>query len=218
MHYCLINILILALVTDFKTEPEFKVEPFAVDFNDEYVTEPNECSGFEKKQPSTNELDHENNHNTEKPIKNSRKIAAMKRQKGEAYTNQAGKLIPAKVVNFGVLCSEGCRRKCSQMFYPAERKKIFSSYYSLNDENLKNMLLFKGISCRVPSRPKRISSRPKAATFMYTISIDNRTVPVCKKAFCSLYQIGMKKIKLLQEYIKDGLDAPKMSQRGKHTK
>lgn len=188
------------------------------------MKEANESSDFEADQPSNNEVDQENNVNTKKRTKkekvkingkNSSKIAEIKRQKGEAYTNRAGKLIPAKVVNFGVLCSEGCRRKCSEKFNSEERKKIFSRYYSFNNEHLKSVLLLKGISCQVPSRrrSRTLSGQPKAATFMYSIiTIGNRSVPVCKTAFCSLYQIGKKKIKLLQEDLKRGLDTPKIPQ------
>lgn len=109
------------------------------------MTEPNKSSDFEADQPSNNEVEQENNVNTEKREKNekveinrrnSSKVTVMKRQKGEAYPNRAGKLlIPATVVNF------------------EERKKLLTRYYNrLNCENRKNELLVKGISCQVPSR------------------------------------------------------------------
>lgn len=39
---------------------------------------------------------------------------------------------------------------------------------------------------------------------------------VCKKALCSLYQIGRKKVDIVKSNVKKGLSAPPLDERGKH--
>nr|CAI5864751.1 unnamed protein product [Callosobruchus analis] len=55
--------------------------------------------------------------------------AALARQRGETYVNQRGRTIPAKVVNLGTLCSENCKKKCSDQLGTKERQNMFSRYY-----------------------------------------------------------------------------------------
>lgn len=149
------------------------------------------------------------------PNKWKKNIAAIARQRGENYFNQRGKEIPGKVVNLGILCHEGCKKKCSDKVDPEKRREIFSRFYKL-DEDTKNMLLFKSMTCKVPSRPQKNAANHKSVSFTYTININNTGVTVCKKAFCSLYQIGKKKVEYLQQSIKEGLHTPKPNRRGKH--
>nr|CAI5856594.1 unnamed protein product [Callosobruchus analis] len=52
-------------------------------------------------------------------------IAALARQRGETYVDQRGRTIPAKVVNLGTICSENCKKKCSDQLGTEERQNIF---------------------------------------------------------------------------------------------
>nr|CAI5856593.1 unnamed protein product [Callosobruchus analis] len=65
------------------------------------------------------------------------------------------------------------------------------------------MLLFKSMAYKIPARPQKNVAHHKSATFTYTVTINNTNIPLCKKAFCTLYQIGKKKVEYLQQSIKE---------------
>lgn len=54
----------------------------------------------------------------------------------------------------------------------------------------------------------------KTATFKYFVSIAEKQIPVCKRSFLKLYNIGTKKFELIQASIKRGLGAPTPDRRG----
>lgn len=72
--------------------------------------------------------------NTEQWKRN--KAAALK-SKGEEYMSQKGVIIPAKLVNLGILCSKSCRFKCSTTIDTETRKQLFNSFYKM-EINVKN--------------------------------------------------------------------------------
>lgn len=141
--------------------------------------------------------------NTNQPKKKSRKRvccqdewkkkkAAIAREKGLPYINQKGKEIQGKTVIDGFLCTQKCPKKCSKKVSLENRRKIFSTYYKL-DVNCKNIFLFKCMSMQSPSRPQKNARKHKSCTFHYTINIEKNTVSFCKRAFCSIFQIGKKR-------------------------
>ncbi|CAH1106579.1 unnamed protein product [Psylliodes chrysocephalus] len=194
-----------SLITDSKSKSDS--EPFKPDDkSDEYLPTSEDSSDTGK--------------NCEKKVKKTNtwknNVAAIARQRGETYTNQRGKKIPRKSVNLGTLCNEGCKKKCSEKVRPEERREIFFSYYKLLDEDTKNMLPFKCMAYKVPARPQKNAARHKSASFTYKLAVNKTEVTVCKKAFCTLYEIGKKKVEYLQQSIKEGLHTPKPNRRGKH--
>ncbi|XP_074025535.1 uncharacterized protein [Leptinotarsa decemlineata] len=139
----------------------------------------------------------------------------LNRERGESYINSKGDLKPAKSVFVGNLCPDKCRLKCSEVFTLEEREQIFSSFYKL-DINAKNSLLFSSMQRSIPQRKRTGAVNHKTATFKYTVTVGGKQTTVCKRAFVKLYNIGTKKVELIQASIKSGLGAPAPDRRGKH--
>lgn len=144
-----------------------------------------------------------------------RKKAARARQEGLRYVNQKGIEIPEKKVNLDCLCNEKCKRKCSEIINIEMRKKLFSMFCKL-DINSKNMFLFKSMTTKAPARPQKNATKHKSVTFNYFVNIDQKNICVCKKAFCSIFQVGKKKVEYIQQHNKKGLPAPPQDKRGQH--
>lgn len=149
------------------------------------------------------------------PEKWKRSAAAIARQKGLGYTSQRGKQIPEKRPNFGVLCNETCRFKCSQSFDNEHRQKMFSAFYKI-DVNAKNSFLFNCIRTKEVTRVRKGAKNHKSVSYEYKVMSDNKVIRVCKKALCELFQIGRKKVDILQKSIKSGNTVPSPDKRGKH--
>lgn len=145
-----------------------------------------------------------------------RVVAAKARESGESYVSRKGIVIPAKHINEDIICNEKCRLKCSVKIDQDQRVTIFNDFYKHN-VNGKNIILFKSISMSHPKRKRKGAIKHKTASFNYTVTVGGNNVPVCKSAFMSLYQIGRKKISLIQDQIKKGLSAPDLDKRGKHS-
>lgn len=98
-----------------------------------------------------------------------------------------------------------------------QRQSLFSAFYSL-DLNAKNVMLFNCIQRRDVKRHRKSVTKRKKNTFIYNIKIPSRneTTTVCKKAFCSLFQISTKKVKIIQKKHSAGQIIPAPDKRGKH--
>lgn len=143
-----------------------------------------------------------------------RKSEAIKREHGLSYTSQkTGKVIPEKKPNFGVLCR--CPLKCSDKFSIEQRRKMFDMFYSM-DVNSKNNILFHSMILKEVKRKQKNAIKHKTATFKYKVTCDQSEQFICKQALCSLYQVGRKKIDILQKVMKDGFTSPMPDRRGKH--
>lgn len=145
-----------------------------------------------------------------------RRSAALAREKGLDYISQKGKHISGKHPNFGELCNQNCRYKCSEKFDNEQRQKIFSSFYKL-DINAKNALLFNSVTLKDVQRIKKGAKKRRSSTYEYYITCDRQSARVCKLAFGSLYQIGRKKIDYLQKRLANGSAAPPPDMRGHHS-
>lgn len=145
-----------------------------------------------------------------------KRVAAIAREKGESYISQKGKTVPRKAVNEATLCKLKCPKKCSDNVTLEMRKKIFTRFYKL-DVNEKNMFLFKSMTARSPKRPQKTATRHRTVSYRYFLEIDKRTIFICKQAFCSIFQIGKKKIEYLQKNNQLTEPAPTPDKRGRHT-
>lgn len=146
-----------------------------------------------------------------------RNKAAKLRQSGQEYLSQTGKLMKKKEIKKGVLCKEQCRLKCSVKFNIEDRETCLKRFYSL-DKNAKNSLLFKSMSIQPVARHRhRSNTKPsKNYTFKYMMTHNKQIVAVCKDAFCSLYQIGRKKVEKIQSSLKLGQSVPSPDKQGHH--
>lgn len=149
-----------------------------------------------------------------------RKKSSLCREKGLEYISQTGKVMPKKVINKQLtLCKEKCRLQCGSKFSVEARETILKKYYNLNN-NAKCCILFKSIAlepvARHRIRTKSSTNRPKQYSFRYSITFEKANITVCKDAFCSLYQIGRKKVENIQNQLKTGQSAPTPSKQGLH--
>ncbi|XP_046688316.1 uncharacterized protein LOC124374064 isoform X1 [Homalodisca vitripennis] len=144
-----------------------------------------------------------------------RNKAKLARECGKSYVTHKGLVIKEKIVNEGILCNEKCRFKCNDNFSIEDRKEILTSFYKL-DTNSKNNLLFKSIVPVPVDRSKQNVSKKKSQSYQFYVRKNNEDERVCKKALCSLFQIGKKKIELLQEKMKNGISAAPPDKRGFH--
>ncbi|XP_031328186.1 uncharacterized protein LOC116159361 [Photinus pyralis] len=141
------------------------------------------------------------------PEKWKKNKAAIARAKGESYLSQNGKIMPQKQIEQGTLCKEKCRLNCNDKFTLEARYAILKKYYSL-DINAKNALLFKSIVIENVQRHRANTTNPKKFTFKYSITYDQKVIPVCRDALCGLFQFSRKKIENIQRKLKNGECAP----------
>lgn len=144
-----------------------------------------------------------------------RRKASIARQKGEEYMSYKGQIIPAKSIETQNLCTEKCRLKCNQNVPIDHRKQILSQFHKL-DVNGKNAILFGSISICPVKRPRKGAIKHKLASFKYSVTVQGNQIFICKNALASLYQIGKKKIDLIQKSMKTGSSAPSPDKRGRH--
>lgn len=148
--------------------------------------------------------------------RNKNKIA---RNSGLSYFTYKQIHMPAKKPNLlDVLCLSNCRRKCSEKISTDQRQALFSAFYSL-DFNAKNVMLFNGIQRKNVKRHRKNVTKRKQNSFVYSIKLPscNEATIVCKKAFCSLFQISTKKVEIIQKKHSAGQITPALDKRGKHS-
>lgn len=141
--------------------------------------------------------------------------AALVRQKGESYVSQTGKVIPAKSVCKGTLCNDVCPYQCSVKFSISDRTTILSHFYSL-DVNAKNCLLFKSIYMNNIKRQSKAANKHRTVSYKYFVTFNGQNKNVCKKAMCSFYGVGRKKLDIIKSNISKGLTASLQDKRGQH--
>lgn len=126
---------------------------------------------------------------------------------------------PEKVPNLlNDLCNETCRRKCSDCVSVEDRQVLFSTYYSL-DLNGRNNMLFNCIKRKNVKTHRKNIIRSRENTFTYNLELPNKngSIDVCKRAFCSIFQISMKKVETIQKKRSAGEIVASEDKRGKHS-
>lgn len=141
--------------------------------------------------------------------------AALNRSKGEEYISYKNILVSKKEPKQGILCRENCRLSCSTRFSVEDRNTLFNEFYKL-DINTKNALLFKSISKKEVLRKRTGAVKHKTASYTYSVTKNGINEKVCKEALSALYQIGRKKVDIIQSRLKSGFSAPPLDRRGKH--
>lgn len=170
--------------------------------------------GMKRKKKQFAKVEKKSKKRKRNPNEWKRRKAALAREKGQAYSSQSGKEVPQKEINLGTLCNLNCRFKCSKIDHE-QRKKIFDNFYSLTTD-AKNTLIFKSIFLEKVCRPKMNAKVPRTVSYKFFITCDSNNIRVCKAAFCSLLQVGRKKVDLMAQKVKSGLTAPPPDQRGHH--
>ena len=124
-------------------------------------------------------------------------VVKAKRAKGEAYVSRATKReVPARQI--GLPCD--CPLQCFEKVGNDNINTLFKRYNDLGDYNAQSHYLHK---C-VKSKPvKRVRVKDKESrrknTREYTVSVNNETFTVCKKAFSRMHGISEGRVRLVLE-------------------
>ena len=134
---------------------------------------------------------------------------------GLAHTTYSGKRVSARKQ----LPFVHCRCKCYTNFTEQERKTIFDQFCGMQDHSLQNTYLRGCVQNTEDAKRRRRPrsdagsfSKAKRASFVYTITICQKSVRVCQAAFVALHGIKVSRLKRkILHFEKDIQDG-----RGKH--
>lgn len=124
-------------------------------------------------------------------------------------------IVPAKCVNEDQLCKSKCRLKCTTTVNLETRNLLFESYYKM-ETNVKNTYLFKSLKQFETARVSKNATRVRSCSFKYFVKNGITEIQVCKTAFCEIFQIGRKKVDIIQQRYTEGA-SPREDLQGKHT-
>ena len=138
------------------------------------------------------------------------------REAGLGYTNYRGKHVARKKPRLvETLCREKCRYQCSEKVDDSQRRKIFSSFYSLTS-NGQDVYLFGCIESEAPRLALNAANKHRDVSVRYTVSTGTAKVRVCKVAFQKLHAITASKLRHIVAQSKSGMTSARCSRRGKH--
>lgn len=123
-------------------------------------------------------------------------------------------IVPAKCINEGQLCTSKCRLKCTTTVNVETRKLLFEAYYKM-EINVKNTYLLKSLKKFETARVSKNATRVRSCSFKYLIKSGISEIQVCKSAFCEIFQIGRKKVDIIQQRHTEGA-SPREDLQGKH--
>lgn len=109
-----------------------------------------------------------------------------------------------------------CKKQCFNKISEAERIGVFNKVYSFNKKNEQDLYLQSLIEIQdiKRKRPRNEDPKERSSNFTYNVSVFNRRVAVCKKAYVSLHGITENRVRRLCNLILKG-EAP-IDKRGKH--
>nr|CAH7753491.1 unnamed protein product [Callosobruchus chinensis] len=175
-----------------------------------------EGTGIRRKQKIFRPKEHISKKPKRDPNTWNKNKAALNRAHGEEYVSYKNTVVLKKEPKKGILCKETCRLSCSTRFSEEDRHVLLNEFYKL-DVNAKNSLLFKSIQKRQVLRERKGALKHKTASYIYSVTKNGTNERVCKDAICALYQIGRKKIDIIQSRLKSGFSAPPLDSRGRHS-
>ena len=151
---------------------------------------------------------------TRKRVRNpdlwKRNVRKCFRNRGKAYVNSKGVVVPAR--ESGDPCK--CKMNCYTTVSAADRAKILEEFNSLASFDVQNGYLHGLIKSFEPKR--RYTSKGKngkrSKNYHYFIRHQGQLTRVCLVAFCSIHGISVKRVRniRIKEY------TPPLDQRGKH--
>lgn len=112
---------------------------------------------------------------------------------GEAHVSYKKKEVPARQQS-----AINCRCKCFGKLSDKEKHDIFTSFASLKDHETQNVYLRGCVSVtpgdRIRRRPRKQPSKERNS-FSYSVTVQERSITVCKAAFLGLHGIKMSRMK-----------------------
>ena len=145
------------------------------------------------------------------PEQHKRIIAKRKRNLGESYINVSSHEVAARKV--GPQCRDGCFEKVTLEGV----KEIFESFWKMGNYDLQNAYIQKLVSV-LPIARKRTQAEVsrRSMSRSYHVNINNESIKVCQKAFCSIHGISSKRVQMAIKKMTH-TSVPLSDLRGKHT-
>jgi hypothetical protein len=117
-----------------------------------------------------------------------RNLNKEKRNKGEAYTNYKGVIVPAKSI--GPVCEvEYCRMKCAEKISEEERKLIFQEFWNIAD-NSKKWYFLSSLVIQTPKKFNKNNETRRKNSRLYHLRVRGDLIRVCKTMFLQTLSIG----------------------------
>ena len=131
-----------------------------------------------------------------------------------------------KTVCDGQLCSETCRKRCSSKIHLVTRQCLFTDFYSKNYDQ-QQQILFNCIEAFTPHQKRKGAEKHHAMSFRYRVKQTKANevegnadlveeVYICKGALLNIFQIGRKRIDLINAQVKKGNITEMADTRRKH--
>ncbi|CAC5356571.1 unnamed protein product [Mytilus coruscus] len=116
------------------------------------------------------------------------------RQSGKEYINAKGKTVESKRIKTRKDCKGHCKYKCSDKISTSERKRLFDSFWSLND-SAKNVFYSRTV-IRYKTKRHRTSKQNsrKQFSYEYNFILGLIKVRVCKEFYLSTLDISARRI------------------------
>lgn len=151
------------------------------------------------------------------PDKWTRDERKRRRNKGEAYLNRSGEMVPEK--KLGPPCR--CPMKCREKLHNTEQD-VFNAFWRIGIYEKQNTYL-SGLMKVVPPkrrryaevRPPNVASR-RNISVQYFIKVREVDVQVCKREFCSVHGLCNKRVMTVRKKLCTGNLELLSDQRGKH--
>lgn len=136
-----------------------------------------------------------------------------KRASGDEHMNTSGRVVSAR--NTGPDCK--CKWKCFSVVTDDIKANIISSFNAMANKEKQDIHLSGRISLSTIQRrrPKTGEGQNRAYAAHYKIKHGTFEKTVCKKAFCSLYGVGKRRVERIVGYLQEGIPVFK-DNRGKH--
>ncbi|CAK1542909.1 unnamed protein product [Leptosia nina] len=120
-------------------------------------------------------------------------IRKQKCQRGEAYINRRGKLVPEKHIRNTKDCLTSCRHKCMEKITYEDRQLIFKSFYSL-DANEKKHFLLNTTERHLYKNKEKPSDGKRNYSFKYFFLVRATRFVVCKNFYLGTLAISQKPV------------------------
>lgn len=142
-------------------------------------------------------------------------VRKLKHQRGEAYINRRGKLVPERRIRNTKDCVRNCKFKCNEKITDEDREHIFKAFYSLNANEKKYFILNTSERTYI-KHYKAPNNHKRKYTFKYFFLVKSDRHTVCKNFYLGTLAISQKPVYNVHRS-KSDLNMPKPDGRG-HSK
>lgn len=139
-------------------------------------------------------------------------VRKLKHQRGEAYINRRGKLVPERRVKNTKDCLKSCKYKCNERIDDTDREHIFKAFYSLNANEKKHFLL-NTTERNYVRNVKQDEERKRKYSFKYFFLVRAVRYTVCKNFYLGTLAISQKPVYNVH-LTKSEMNIPKPDGRG----